>query len=78
MLTEAYGDAVGFHYSEAEDQGVFWSNDPHHPVGSMLEELGLEYAHKDVNIRTGSAEEKAQVLALNPKGKIPVPSLTLD
>jgi hypothetical protein len=42
VLTEAYGDAVGFHYSEAEDQGVFWSNDPHHPVGSMLEELGLE------------------------------------
>ena len=38
----------------------------------MLEELGLEYKHRDINIRTGSVEEKAEVLALNPRGKIPV------
>jgi hypothetical protein len=25
-LRERYGDRVGFHYSEAEDEGIFWSN----------------------------------------------------
>ena len=41
-FTEAYGDAAGFHYSEAEDNGVFWSNDPEHPIDDMVAELGLE------------------------------------
>jgi predicted amidohydrolase len=40
-LTEAFGDGVGYHYSEAEDAGVFWSNDPNKPIAAMVRELGL-------------------------------------
>lgn len=41
-LRSAYGEAVGFDYSEAEDRGIFWSNDPERPIGRMVDELGLE------------------------------------
>jgi hypothetical protein len=41
-LRERYGDRVGFHYSEAEDAGLFWSNDPHTPIRRMVREMGLE------------------------------------
>lgn len=41
-LRERYGDRVGFHYSEAEDRGLFWSNDPALPILKMARELGLE------------------------------------
>lgn len=40
-LKEKYGDRVGFRYYEDEDQGLFWSNDPHLPVRQMLVSLGL-------------------------------------
>ncbi len=39
---ERYGEAVGFRYSEAEDGGIFWSNDPERPVMRMVRELDLE------------------------------------
>ena len=35
-LREKYGDRVGCHYSEAEDRGLFWSNDPRMPIGQMV------------------------------------------
>lgn len=41
-FTEKYGRAAGFRYSEAEDGGIFWSNDPKIPVMQMVRELGLE------------------------------------
>jgi predicted amidohydrolase len=41
-LADKYGKAVGFRYSEAEDGGIFWSNDPKIPVMRMVRELGLE------------------------------------
>ena len=41
-LADKYGKAVGFRYSEAEDGGIFWSNDPNIPVMRMVRELGLE------------------------------------
>ena len=41
-LTRRYGDRVGYVYSQREDTGVFWSNDPHIPIGVMLHEAGLE------------------------------------
>lgn len=40
-LREKYGDRVGFRYSEREDYGIFWSNDPGLPIGKMLEETGI-------------------------------------
>jgi predicted amidohydrolase len=41
-LREKYGTKVGYHYSEAEDRGLFWSNDPAMPIGRMVRELNLE------------------------------------
>ncbi|MGO8705785.1 MAG: carbon-nitrogen hydrolase family protein [Candidatus Brocadiia bacterium] len=41
-LADKYGKAVGFRYSEAEDGGIFWSNDPKIPVMKMVREQGLE------------------------------------
>ena len=43
-MAERYGDRVGYHYSEAEDGGIFWSNDPDLPIGQMVEDMGLETA----------------------------------
>ena len=43
-----YGKAVGYRYSEAEDGGIFWSNDPNIPVMRMVRELGLELASESV------------------------------
>jgi predicted amidohydrolase len=41
-LADKYGKAVGYRYSEAEDGGIFWSNDPKIPVMKMVREMGLE------------------------------------
>lgn len=41
-MRERYGDRVGYHYSEAEDRGLFWSNDPQTPIGQMVREMDLE------------------------------------
>jgi predicted amidohydrolase len=41
-FTEKYGTAAGFRYSESEDRGIFWSNDPKIPVMQMVRTLGLE------------------------------------
>jgi predicted amidohydrolase len=38
---EAYGDRAGYRYDEAEDTGIFWSNDPTRPIMEMVRELGL-------------------------------------
>jgi len=40
-LTEKYGDKVGYNYSEREDTGVFWSNDPAMSIGAMVKDLKL-------------------------------------
>jgi predicted amidohydrolase len=40
-LTRRFGGAVGHTYSDREDTGVFWSNDPKRPIGEMMRELGL-------------------------------------
>jgi len=40
-LTERFGAKVGYSYSEREDTGVFWSNDPQLSIGAMIRELGL-------------------------------------
>jgi predicted amidohydrolase len=41
-LCEQYGSRVGCHYSEAEDRGLFWSNDPQMAISRMAREMGLE------------------------------------
>jgi predicted amidohydrolase len=41
-LERKFGDKVGYHYSEREDVGIFWSNDPATSIGAMYRALGLE------------------------------------
>jgi predicted amidohydrolase len=48
-LTDRYGKAVGYRYSEAEDRGIFWSNDPRQPVMEMVRALGLELPADSLN-----------------------------
>lgn len=40
-FTERFGDRAGGDYSNREDSGVFWSNDPQLSIGAMVRELGL-------------------------------------
>ena len=40
-FTDRYGTRAGYSYSEREDTGVFWSNDPQLSIGAMVRELGL-------------------------------------
>jgi hypothetical protein len=32
---------VGYRYSQSEDRGIFWSNDPGRPIGQMARSLDL-------------------------------------
>ena len=43
-----YGDKVGFHYYEDEDLGIFWSNDPANPIGSMIRSIGVTEAEQEL------------------------------
>ena len=40
-LREKYGDKVGFRYYEAEDRGIFWSNDPSVTIGQMVRSISV-------------------------------------
>ncbi len=40
-LRRRFGDKVGYHWYHAEDNGLFWSNDPAMPIGRMLASLHL-------------------------------------
>jgi len=40
-LRRKYGDRVGYHYYDAQDAGIFWSNDPALPIARMLAGLGF-------------------------------------
>jgi predicted amidohydrolase len=42
LFTDKYGQRAGYRYSDAEDGGIFWSNDPKVPIMQMVRELGLE------------------------------------
>jgi predicted amidohydrolase len=47
-LREKYGDKVGFHYYEDDDEGIFWSNDPRITVGQMVRSLGLSQQEEEL------------------------------
>jgi len=42
LFSDKYGRAVGYRYSEAEDGGIFWSNDPKIPIMKMVRDLDVE------------------------------------
>ena len=49
--------ANGYRYSEAEDGGIFWSNDPAKPVMEMVRELKLELPADNIE-RNRELQEK--------------------
>jgi predicted amidohydrolase len=48
LFTDTYGDKAGYRYSDAEDGGIFWSNDPSIPIMRMVRDLHLELLSENV------------------------------
>jgi predicted amidohydrolase len=55
---EAFGDRVGYRYSESEDRGVFWSNDPNRSIGEMARSLGLLETPTQQQARARDAQDR--------------------
>jgi predicted amidohydrolase len=55
---EAFGDRVGYRYSESEDRGVFWSNDPNRSIGEMARSLGLAETATEEQARARDAQDR--------------------
>jgi predicted amidohydrolase len=55
---EAFRDRVGFRYSESEDRGVFWSNDPGRPIGQMARSVGLLETTTEQQLRAKDAQDR--------------------
>jgi len=55
---EAFGDEVGFRYSESEDRGVFWSNDPNRTIGEMARSLNLLDTPAEQQARARAAQDQ--------------------
>jgi predicted amidohydrolase len=55
---EAFGDRVGFRYSESEDRGVFWSNDPTLSIGAMARSLELIESPAEQRDRARVAQDR--------------------
>ena len=45
---ERFGERAGYRYSEEEDCGIFWSNDPRVPIREMVRSLGLETKAEEI------------------------------
>jgi predicted amidohydrolase/acetyl esterase/lipase len=55
---EAFGDRVGYRYSQSEDRGIFWSNDPGRPIGQMARSLGLLETTTEQQKRARDAQDR--------------------
>jgi predicted amidohydrolase/dienelactone hydrolase len=55
---EAFGDRVGYRYSQSEDRGIFWSNDPGRPIGKMARSLGLLETTTERETRARDAQDR--------------------
>lgn len=54
---EAFGERVGYRYSESEDRGVLWSNDPGMTIGQMARVLGLDETATEQQARARAAQD---------------------
>jgi predicted amidohydrolase len=54
---EAFGDHVGYRYSQSEDRGIFWSNDPGRPIGQMARSLRLLETATEQQARARDAQD---------------------
>jgi predicted amidohydrolase len=55
---EAFGDRVGYRYSQSEDRGIFWSNEPGRPIGQMARSLGLLETATEQQSRARDAQDR--------------------
>ena len=55
---DAFGDRVGYRYSESEDRGVFWSNDADMTIGQMARSLGLSETPAEQHRRAREAQDR--------------------
>jgi predicted amidohydrolase len=55
---DAFGDRVGFRYSESEDRGIFWSNDPKVTIGDMARSLDLLETPAEQQARARAAQDR--------------------
>jgi hypothetical protein len=55
---ETFGDRVGYRYSESEDRGVFWSNDPNRSIGEMARSLNLLETATEQQARARDAQDR--------------------
>jgi len=55
---QAFGDRVGYRYSETEDRGVFWSNDPEMTIGQMARSLDLRETTAEQQARARQAQDR--------------------
>ena len=58
-FTRLFGDRVGYHWSDTELSGTFWSNDPETTIGEMAEKLGVLEFHEEVE-RSRRLQEAAR------------------
>ena len=49
-LSELFGERVGYRYSESEDCGIFWSNDPTCSIKRMTQSAGLEDLRQTIEL----------------------------
>ncbi len=69
-LTDRFGRKAGYLYSEREDTGVFWSNDPQRSIGSMIHELGLREMPEYVDAMDEAARKSNALVRETPsRGK---------
>lgn len=59
-FSEAFGDRVGFRYSESEDRGLFWSNDSQLSIGAMARKIGLYETPAEQQARAKQAQDAAR------------------
>ena len=57
---EAFGDRAGYRYSESEDRGIFWSNDPEMSIDAMARSLGLHESAEQSQERARQAQDQAR------------------
>jgi predicted amidohydrolase/acetyl esterase/lipase len=55
---EAFGDRVAYRYSQSEDRGIFWSNDPGRSIGQMARTLGLLETATEQQTRAREAQDR--------------------
>jgi predicted amidohydrolase/acetyl esterase/lipase len=55
---EAFGDRVGYRYSQSEDRGIFWSDDPGRPIGQMARSLNLLETATEQQTRARDAQDR--------------------